>query len=220
MKRYRSLFIKSAVVLGFIAIAVPAVAGPPLLCHPFEIGSAKSLPWIGERSWFEGSPDYKLDHLVADTEALLTPSTPVIVRMETLRRAAIYASADASVASVLVKRLLNRAEASEIAGRPDGLAYLDAAYFAGALNEIAMLAQSSKDFESKGAVAKRAVGGIDAYGLVMKSAAVRPGDASIQFAAALIANDNHHGEYAGHAARARAGADSDTLLARNLNHVQ
>jgi hypothetical protein len=220
MKRYRLPLVKSAVILGLLAIAVPAFAGPPLLCHAFDIGSAKSLPWVGEKSWFEGSPDYKLDQLVADTEALLTPSTPVIVRMETLRRAAIYASADAHVASVLVKRLLNRAEASEMAGRPDALAYLDAAYLSGALNEIAMLARSSANFESKAAVAKAAVGGIDAYGLIMKSVAARPADATIQFAAALISSDDHRGEYAVHAAKARAGAASDTLLARNLDHVQ
>jgi hypothetical protein len=220
MKRYRSLLLKSAVILGLLAIAVPGFAGPPLLCHAFDIGSAKSLPWVGQTSWFEGSPDYKLDQLVADTEALLTASTPVIVRMETLRRAAIYASADARVANNLVKRLLNRAEASEMAGRPDALAYLDAAYLSGALNEIAMLARSSGNFESKAAVAKAAVGGIDAYGLIMKSVAARPGDATIQFAAALISSDDHRGEYAGHAAKARAGAASDTLLARNLDHMQ
>ena len=88
------------------------------------------------------------------------------------------------------------------------------------LNEIAMLARSSKDFETKGAVAKSAAGGIDAYGLIMKSVAAKPEDAAIQFAAALISNDVHHSEYAGHAAKARAGAASDTLLARNLDHVQ
>src|SRR5947207_13415759 len=132
-----------------LAIAAPALAGPPLLCHPFDIGAAKSLPWVGEKDWFEGRPDYELDHLVADTEALLTPSVPVIVRMETLRRAALYASTDARVASDLVKRLISRAEASEVAGRPDALAYLDAAYIAGAFNEITMMGRA-RDWEQRG----------------------------------------------------------------------
>src|SRR5204863_4919792 len=70
-----------AAVLAVFAIATPALAGPPLLCHPFDIGSAKSLPWLGAKSWDEGQPGYRLDRLVTDTEALLTPSTPVIVRM-------------------------------------------------------------------------------------------------------------------------------------------
>ena len=52
------------------------------------------LPWDGTNAWWQGRADYNLQNLVADTEALLTPSTPVIVRMETLRRAALYASLD------------------------------------------------------------------------------------------------------------------------------
>ena len=206
-------------VVAALAVAAPALAGPPLLCHPFDIGAAKSLPWVGEKNWFEGSPDYKLDHLVADTEALLTPSTPVIVRMETLRRAALYASTDARVASILVKRLISRAEASEEAGRPDALAYLDAAYLAGALNEITMLARS-QGFETRSEVARQVKGSLDAYALITKSVGLRPADPAIQFAAALIASDEHRGEYPAHAAKARAGSGGDALLARNLDHVQ
>src|SRR4026208_1903074 len=93
-----------SIVIASLTIAAPALAGPPLLCHPFDIGNAKSLPWLGEKSWDEGQPGYKLDRLVADTEALLTPSTPVIVRMETLRRAALYARTDARGARHLSPR--------------------------------------------------------------------------------------------------------------------
>ena len=32
-----------AVLLGFTTFAQ---AGPPLICHPIEIGQAKSLPWV------------------------------------------------------------------------------------------------------------------------------------------------------------------------------
>jgi len=211
----RTLFAAAAA----LALAAPALAGPPLLCHPYEIGSAKSLPWSGEKSWFEGRPDYKVANLVADTEALLTPSTPVIVRMETLRRAAIYASTDPVVANALLKRFISRAEASEKSGQPDALVYLDAAYLAGAFNEITMLAQS-KEWETRAAVARSVKGTLDAYALIEKSVAARPADPAIQFAAALIASDDHRGEYRTHAAKARAGADSDMLLARNLSHVQ
>jgi hypothetical protein len=207
------------VVIASLAIATPALAGPPLLCHPFDIGTAKSLPWLGEKSWDEGRPDYKLDHLVADTEALLTPSTPVIVRMETLRRAALYASTDARVASDLIKRFISRAEASEVAGRPDALAYLDAAYLAGAFNEITMMGRAQQ-WEQRSANVREVKGSLDAYALITKSVQLRPSDPGIQFAAALISSDGHRTEYPAHAAKARAGADSDTLLARNLVHVQ
>ena len=84
-----------------LTVATPALAGPPLLCHPFDIGAAKSLPWDGKAGWSQGRADYPLKQLVADTEAILQPGTPVIVRMETLRRAAIYASQDPTVASAL-----------------------------------------------------------------------------------------------------------------------
>src|SRR5687768_4015206 len=96
--RTRSVF-ASAFVVVLLAGVRPAFAGPPLLCHPFDIGSAASLPWSGASSWFDGKADYRLSNLVADTEALLGPSTTVIVRMEMLRRAAIYASRDPRIAA-------------------------------------------------------------------------------------------------------------------------
>src|SRR2546422_8717270 len=34
-----------AVLLGFTTFAQ---AGPPLICHPIEIGQAKSLPWVAD----------------------------------------------------------------------------------------------------------------------------------------------------------------------------
>ena len=217
MKRsFRRAALAAVAALG---LAAPALAGPPLLCHPYQIGHAKSLPWVGENSWFEGRPDYRVENLVADTEALLTPATPVIVRMETLRRAAIYASTDPVVANKLLKRFISRAEGSEEAGHPDALAYLDAAYLAGAFNELTMLARE-KQWEARAAVARQAKGALDAYELISKSVAARPDDPAIQFAAALISSDGHRGEYPGHAAKARAGAAADMLLARNLDHVQ
>jgi hypothetical protein len=144
--------------LAALVIATPAFAGPPLLCHPFDIGSARSLPWT--QSWSQGQPDYRLDHLIADTESLLTPSTPVIVRMETLRRAAIYASGDQKIAAELLNRLTTRAKASESSGRPDALAFLDAAYVAGAFREIGLLA-SSKEWASRASAALSALGNAD-----------------------------------------------------------
>jgi hypothetical protein len=59
--------------------------------------------------------------------------------METLRRAAIYASMDAAVAKQLVTRLNARVDAAEATGHPDALALLDAAYVTGALHQISVL---------------------------------------------------------------------------------
>jgi hypothetical protein len=74
-----------------LALVRPAPAGPVLICKNYEIGAAKSLPWGGS-DWRSVKPDYDINRLVEDTLALLTPDTPVIVRMETLRRAVIYAA--------------------------------------------------------------------------------------------------------------------------------
>ncbi len=71
---------------------VPLQAGTPLICHPYAIGNAKSLPG-SDGDWKGVNPSYDRANLVRGTLALLTPETPLIVRMETLRRAAIYATA-------------------------------------------------------------------------------------------------------------------------------
>src|SRR5207247_8015989 len=92
----------ASAMLAVLTLAMPALAGPPFNCHVFDIGSAKSLPWGEQNNWLATRDDYNVAHVVADTEALLTPSTPVLVRMETLRRASIYASRDRAAAEQLV----------------------------------------------------------------------------------------------------------------------
>jgi hypothetical protein len=201
-----------------VALAAPALAGPPLLCHPYEIGNARSLPWDGSRGWSGDVPDYKLEKLIADTEALLTPSTPVIVRMETLRRASLYASRDRAIASQLLTRLVSRANAADAKGTPDALALLDAAYVAGAFHQISMLGKES-GFRDRAVAAREALGTTDAYALIRRSIAARPDDASIQFAAALIASARDRSAYLQHADKARRGVTKDALLARNIDHI-
>src|SRR5262249_18555306 len=89
-KIFRSFTLTIVMITAAMAYQQIALAGPPLICHPYDIGDAKSLPWNGSE-WRDVKPDYELNRLVEDTLALLTPETPVIVRMETLRRATIYA---------------------------------------------------------------------------------------------------------------------------------
>src|SRR5262245_43323488 len=103
----RRLFCLSAFTAA-ILVAAPAFAGPPLLCFPFEIGSARSLP-MGTGSWQAVDRSYDASHLVADTIALLTPQTPVVVRMETLRRATVYAAKNPQFAEALLAALEVRA---------------------------------------------------------------------------------------------------------------
>lgn len=199
---------------ALLATAGSALAGPPLLCHPFDIGPARSLPWDGRSSWFDVDPAYNLTSLVTDTETLLTPSTPVIVRMETLRRAAIYAGRDAAVARQLLDRLAARAVGSA-AKEPDPLAIFDAGYLVEALRQLTMVPQ----FQAHRAALEPLVAGKDGYVMVKKSVALRPGDASLEFGAALVASGKDQRAYRAHAERARAGANGDALLAKNIKQL-
>src|SRR5882724_2084668 len=89
----RLAFSTVAALLGFTTFAH---AGPPLICHPIEIGQAKSLPWVEFNH--KGSTDYDLKKLSRDTLAILDSNTPVLVHMETLRtKTGVFESRIASV---------------------------------------------------------------------------------------------------------------------------
>jgi hypothetical protein len=135
MKAIPSMLLTSAALL----ITIPAWAGPPLICQQFDIGSAKSLPWKSGPDWKGADPSYNLANLGDETLALLTAGTPVKVRMETLRRAAIYSTKDARVADQLTGRLLARALDSEAAGKSDPLPWFDAGYFVETIRQATFL---------------------------------------------------------------------------------
>ena len=207
-------------MLAALAFALPAVAGPPLLCHPFDIGGARSLPWDGTQAFWQGRADYRLENLVADTEALLTPSTPVIVRMETLRRAALYASVDGEIANRLYAKLGERLRASQKpGGRPDDLALFDFGYLTETYRQIAELDRGMNEFRGRGPALRKAIGSGDGYALIKKTLGQPTTDPAMEFAAALMIGRRDDGAYRVHAERARAGAGRDALLARNLNYV-
>jgi hypothetical protein len=208
-------------VLSVVAVLVAAgsaVAGPPLLCHPFDIGDARSLPWDGTTSWFDVRDDYRLSNLVADTESLLTPETPVIVRMETLRRAAIYASRDNDVAARLMRMLEDRSRKANANGG-NSLAGFDEAYVIEAYRQLTMTAASV----GRRADLQSLIAGKDGYPMVKEALEGRPDDASLDFAAALFAASKdrvtHGSAYAEHARKARKGASRDALLAKNIGQL-
>jgi hypothetical protein len=187
------------VLLGFTTFAF---AGPPLICHPIEIGQAKSLPWVEFNH--KGSMDYDLKNLSRDTLAILDSRTPVLVRMETLRRATIYARLDPQAAKELITRLQERATNSTAAGRPNGLAWFDIGYLAEAYQQ--WLGKSEPN----------PAAGLDGYSLVRKAISLRGSDPEMEFAAALITLSGPDSAHRDHAQKAMAGAKSDSLLAQNL----
>jgi hypothetical protein len=172
-RRIRPLLV-ATVALAAVLVARSAFAGPPLLCFPFDIGSARSLP-MGHGNWRETDPRYEVSHLVADTLALLTPSTPVMVRMETIRRATIYAAAHPTLAAALLDELQARAAAPQ----PDAaaLSVFDFGYLVETYKEATFLFKEPLT----------ALDHVDGYQLVLKAHALR-NDAAMQHAARLIAD--------------------------------
>ena len=213
-------FLRAPALLALSLFAFAALAGPPLLCRPFDTAGAPSLPWAGQR-WNQPRADYDLRTLSANTEALLAADTPVIARMETLRRAAIYASRDAAIATQLLSRLHARVtRASTPSSR--ALATFDSGYFTETLDEVVRL--QGYDMPGVGKVdtagLRTLLAGRDGDAQVDAAITLRPGDPAMRFAAALIASaDQRPTAYATHVRLARAGARSDRLLARNLEQI-
>jgi len=193
--------------LLFLGAFVAAYAGTPLICHPYDIGNARSLPGGTAKGT---DPRYDRSQLTTDTLALLTPDTPVLVRMETLRRAAIYAtgnlrkwqgasytSSDRIAAQSLVDAL--RARTVSVSEADADLALFDLGFFAETLR------QTELDPALNG------------YALLLKVAERRPQDADIQFALALASvYPDRKPDHGAHLKLARAGAVPGSLLAANL----
>ena len=193
-----------------VAVARPALAGPPLLCFPFDIGTATSLPWDGSHGWKGMRADYDLSHLATDAVTLLAPSTPVVVRMETLRRAALYATLDETAARTLAAALMARARAAGDGAKPNALALFDAGYLVETLKQTAPIAAGTS----------AVVAGVDGYAMVRASLSASGNDPAIEFAAALMTSDPaRRASHDDHVRRARAGVPADSLLARNVGHL-
>jgi hypothetical protein len=202
--RFFSSRFAAGIFLALFALATSAFAGPPLICHRLDIGDAKSLPWNGSAWDLAGNENYDTKNLVHDTLAILDGGAPVIVRMETLRRATLYARKDPQAAKELLTKLYQRATASEAGGHSDALAWFDAGYLAAAYRQ-----GLGKD--------QNPAAGIDGYGLVSKALALGgEKDPQMQFAAALITLQGPEQAHQEHAQKAIAGAKNDPLLARNL----
>ena len=206
------------VIAAFSLACAPVIAGyVTWLIHPFDIGKAESLPWGAHSS--SGRTDYNLANLIPDTEALLTPSTPIVVRLETLRRAVIYASRDRQVAEQLLRRFTERAFASEHAASRDGLAFLDAAFVIDALWQVGQ--HSNPPFTELARQVRGLAGGAEGYELVKKGLALHPDDPAYEFGAALIAGVRRLGgvEFTAHARKAIVASTHDEMLARNLDRI-
>jgi hypothetical protein len=131
--------VAAAFAAAALATASPAVAGPPFICHAFELSGNPSLPWggVGAAGWNNPDPGYDVSRLPTDVPKLLTAAMPVSARMETLRRATIYASRDKAVAASLLQTLEARAEAN----KADANALFDAGFLTEAYRQASRVYQ-------------------------------------------------------------------------------
>lgn len=205
------------VVAGVLLLQSAALAGPPLLCHPFNTGGARSLPFQGP-DWGRVDPAYDVSRLADDTMALLTADTPVIVRMETLRRATVYGRNNPKIAVALLERLKARAAAikPERRDREALLAWFDVGYLAETYKQAAMISQSvAQHDKSFWSFQQASPDDLDGYALVKKAIA-GGGGPEMEFAAAIIVSSHRGADYQGHLRNAAAGAKPGSLLAQNL----
>ncbi len=195
----RFLFAVVGVLFGF---ATNALAGPPLICHAIEIGQAKSLPPIDWNS--SGTGGYDVKNLSWDTLAILDSNPSVLVHMETLRRATIYARHDPTAGKELLLKLRTRADRAEIAGHADALTWFDAGYLAEAYQQW------------PGKHEPNPATGLDGYAWIRRAIQLRGEDPEMEFAAALVTLNGPESAYREHVQKAIAGAKEDSLLSQNL----
>jgi len=193
----------AALLFALSLFATAAQAGPPLICHAFDIGTARSLPWISHDWNLTGNESYNSNNLVTDTFAILDADPTVLVHMETLRRATLYARANPLAAKQLLLKLIARVDSS-VNSPAAALASFDLGYLAETYKEWLGNDQSNP------------AQGLDGYALVKKAIQLRPNDPQMEFAAALITLNRPSSDQQHHAQKAIAGAKNDPLLARNL----
>ena len=114
-----------ALVVMMLAFASPALAGPPLICHPFDTaGGDAASPGATARDGTRRIASYDVKKLPAEVARLLDTDSPVLTRMENLRRATIYAMKDPQVAHQLLTVVMGRA----LTPRGSAQAWFDAGY--------------------------------------------------------------------------------------------
>jgi len=194
-----------------------APAGPPLICHPFEIGDARSLPWDAKDG---ARPDYDKKRLAADVAEILKTEENLIVRMETLRRAACYVGRDRALAWELLGRSGLMVLEQDVVGSKESSAWFDTGFLAACFDQLGV------DLGFRAGVAE----GTEGYAYLLRAleSARREGSdhiATIEFATSLAllplayrgtptAQDRER--YERHLEAARHGAGPGSLLERNL----
>jgi hypothetical protein len=185
--------------IGLFVLGARIHAGPPLICHGIDVPEGKSLPWGADT--FTKSSSYNASNVVHDALELLAPQTPVLTRMETLRRATLYIDRNKSQADELLGHLMARALDAEAAGKPESLAWFDAGYI------VQCYRQTGTPRSFGPAVTKgEGASSIEGYSWVARAIALQGAkvDPALEVAAALVTADSRAPEHEQHMKNAAA----------------
>jgi len=209
----------AAVLAAGLGLASVASAGPPLICHPFTTGTdAPVLPWAEGTEWHLPLPGYDRASLIADTLSLLSADAPILVRMENMRRATIYAEESPAMAAALLSAVVERTKTKPADARAEALEWFDAGYLVETYRQLGLIYQHGM-LPSHGrwtSLVPAELQGLDGYALVQKAVALAPDSrAELDFASALMTREPLT---ATHLRRAASSAAAGSLLAQNLVH--
>jgi hypothetical protein len=211
--------IRSVLTVAAVVFFVrPALAGPPLICHPFEVEGSKLIAWGTGQGWNTPDRSYDIKKLVTDTNAVLTDDAPILARMENMRRATIYAMRDPVIAQELLKTVMARA----LGTTTDSRAWFDAGYLIESYKQAEHLREKGRAELRAWAAVDETIR-VDGYNWVKKAMAMTAplahrslgegGSAEMEFAASLMTQGS---VASAHRARAIAAAPKNSLLAKNL----
>ncbi len=200
------LIIAMFITTFIVTIPTKLQAGPPLLCHPINIGNANSLP-TGNGP-FGYDRNYNRKNLLNDALRLLNTDMPVLVRMETLRRATLYvtrnlkgsySNKDRALAFELLSRLMIRSTEVHNSNSNEK-ALFDAGYLMQCYREAGLLK------------------GNRGYDWVQKANHLSGGNPEMEFALALMTKRNIIKiRQNKHLRMAKTGSEKGSLLALNLD---
>lgn len=195
-------------IAAVLFIASPALAGPPLICHPFETAGGKLIAWGTGSGWNTPDRAYDIKKLVADTNTVLTADSPILTRMENMRRATIYAMRDPQIAQALLKSVTTRA----LGTSTDSLAWFDAGYLIESYKQaVAIRDKSNPELRAWAEVDETIK--VDGYNWVKKAMSMTSPSAEMEFAASLMTQGS---VASAHRAKAIAAAPKNSPVARNL----
>lgn len=190
-----------------------AEAGPPLICHPFPTLDTASLPWKASGDQWNGAdPAYSPRTLSVDTMRLLSPTTPVLARMETMRRASIYAMRNPGVGYDLLVRVIGRALNAVAEGRSDTLAWFDAGYLIESYRQAGILdGWDTRPLKFKGQwTLRETIGELNGYAWVRRVLGSADATPEMELAAALMTQGAVSN---GHLSKAALAASDGSVLA-------